>query len=54
MEMVGMEIKVLQRTQTIVRYQNQNGQVSYGIIEDGEILQLTSTFNEIINNELKM
>ncbi|WHY00720.1 fumarylacetoacetate hydrolase family protein [Neobacillus sp. DY30] len=48
-----MTVKLLQRTQTIVRYQNQNGQVYYGIVEDGEILQLTSTFNEIINDELK-
>ncbi|MFB3163887.1 fumarylacetoacetate hydrolase family protein [Neobacillus sp. 179-J 1A1 HS] len=48
-----MSMKVLQRTQTIVRYQNIYGDVYYGIVEDGEILQLSSTFNEIINNELK-
>ncbi|WP_458411450.1 fumarylacetoacetate hydrolase family protein [Schinkia sp. CFF1] len=48
-----MSMKLLQRTQTIVRYQNQNGRVYYGIIEDGEILQLSSNFKEIANNELK-
>lgn len=46
-------MKLLQRTQTLVRYLNQNGQVYYGIIEDDEILQLSSNFNEIINNELR-
>jgi 2-keto-4-pentenoate hydratase/2-oxohepta-3-ene-1,7-dioic acid hydratase in catechol pathway len=45
-------IKLLQKTQTIVRYQY-NGKVCYGILEDDEILQLSSTFNEMINNELK-
>ena len=44
---------VLQKTQTIVRYQNHNGKVYYGIVEDDEILQLSSTFTEIVNNELK-
>jgi 2-keto-4-pentenoate hydratase/2-oxohepta-3-ene-1,7-dioic acid hydratase in catechol pathway len=46
-------MKVLQRTQTIVRYQNQNSKDYYGIVEDGEISQLSSNFNEILNNELK-
>jgi 2-keto-4-pentenoate hydratase/2-oxohepta-3-ene-1,7-dioic acid hydratase in catechol pathway len=46
-------MKVLQKTQTIVRYQNYNGKVNYGIVEDEEILQLSSNFTEIINNELK-
>ncbi|MHC0038738.1 fumarylacetoacetate hydrolase family protein [Pseudoneobacillus sp. C159] len=46
-------MKVMQRTQTIVRYQNKTGKVYYGIVEDGEILQLSSSFDEIINNELK-
>jgi 2-keto-4-pentenoate hydratase/2-oxohepta-3-ene-1,7-dioic acid hydratase in catechol pathway len=45
-------IKLLQKTQTIVRYQY-SGKVYYGIVEDDEILQLSSTFNEMINNELK-
>ena len=44
---------VLQKTQTIVRYQNHNGKVYYGIVEDDEILQLSSTFTEIVNDELK-
>lgn len=47
-----MKMKVLQRTQTIVCYQNQEGQVYYGIVEDKEILQLSSSFDEIINNEI--
>lgn len=44
---------VLQKTQTIVRYQNEYGKIYYGIVEGDEILQLTSSFNEIVNNELK-
>jgi 2-keto-4-pentenoate hydratase/2-oxohepta-3-ene-1,7-dioic acid hydratase in catechol pathway len=44
---------VLQKTQIIVRYQQQNGNVYYGIVEDDEILQLSSNFIEITNNELK-
>lgn len=48
-----MTMKLLQRTQTIVRYQNIFGEVYYGIVADGEILQLSSDFNDIINNELK-
>ena len=46
-------MKVLLRTQTIVRYRNNNGIVSYGIIEDDEILQLSGDFSEIVNSELK-
>ena len=46
-------MKVLQGTQKLARYQNQHGKVSYGIVENGEILQLSSSFNEIINHELK-
>ncbi|WP_255286497.1 DUF2437 domain-containing protein [Bacillus sp. AFS076308] len=37
-------MKVLKRTQTIVRYRNYKGKVFYGIVEDGEILQLSSDF----------
>lgn len=48
-----MSMKLLHRTQTIVRYQNQYGQVYYGIVEDEEILQLSSNFSDILNNELK-
>src|SRR3954447_6378053 len=44
---------VLQKTQTIVRYQNHSDKVFYGIFDDGEILQLSSNFTEILNNELK-
>lgn len=48
-----MVMKVLQKTQTIVRYENHNGSVYYGMVEDDEILQLSSNFAEIANNELK-
>ncbi|MBV7505058.1 fumarylacetoacetate hydrolase family protein [Bacillus sp. sid0103] len=48
-----MGLQLLKRTQTIVRYQNRNGEIYYGIVEDNEILQLTSNFTEIVNNELK-
>ncbi|GIO08581.1 hypothetical protein J31TS6_46090 [Brevibacillus reuszeri] len=44
---------VLQKTQTIVRYQNEYGEIYYGIVDGDEILQLSSSFNEIVNNELK-
>jgi len=46
-------MQVLQKTQTIVRYQNHNGKVYYGIVEDDEILQLSNTFTVIVNDELK-
>jgi 2-keto-4-pentenoate hydratase/2-oxohepta-3-ene-1,7-dioic acid hydratase in catechol pathway len=46
-------MQVLQRTQKIVRYQNNNEKIYYGIVENDEILQLTSNFTEIQNNELK-
>jgi 2-keto-4-pentenoate hydratase/2-oxohepta-3-ene-1,7-dioic acid hydratase in catechol pathway len=48
-----MVMQLLQRTQTIVRYQNHNGRKYYGIVEDNEILQLSSSFTEIVDNELK-
>ncbi|MFB6466385.1 fumarylacetoacetate hydrolase family protein [Cytobacillus sp. Hz8] len=48
-----MALMVLQETQTIVRYQNINGQIHYGIVEDDEIVQLSSSFSEIVNDELK-
>ncbi|MBU8878180.1 fumarylacetoacetate hydrolase family protein [Bacillus sp. FJAT-29790] len=46
-------MQVLQKTQTIVRYQRHNGKVYFGMLEDDEILQLSSDFTEIVNNELK-
>ncbi|MCM3186484.1 fumarylacetoacetate hydrolase family protein [Priestia megaterium] len=46
-------MQVLQKTQTIVRYQRHNKKVYYGIVEDDEIVQLSSNFNEIVNDELK-
>ncbi len=48
-----MIMQVLQETQTIVRYQQHNGKVYFGLVEDDEILQLSSDFTEIVNNELK-
>ena len=51
MEDIGM--LVLQKTQTIVRYQNDNDKIYYGIVDGDEILQLSSTFTEIVNSELK-
>jgi 2-keto-4-pentenoate hydratase/2-oxohepta-3-ene-1,7-dioic acid hydratase in catechol pathway len=48
-----MVMQVLQKTQTIVRFQKQDGKVYYGSVEGDEILQLSSDFTEIVNNELK-
>ena len=45
-------MQVLQNTQTIVRYQNHMGKVFFGIVEGDEILQLSSNFNDIVNNNL--
>ena len=50
---VGAVMMVLQKTQTIVRYKSHNGEVHYGIVEDEDILQLSSNFTEILNNEYK-
>ncbi|MFC7688077.1 fumarylacetoacetate hydrolase family protein [Ureibacillus sp. GCM10028918] len=46
-------MQVLQKTQTIVRYQKDNGNVYYGIVEEDEILQLSSSFADIVNHEYK-
>ncbi|MFB4320822.1 fumarylacetoacetate hydrolase family protein [Priestia sp. BR_2] len=46
-------MQVLQKTQTIVRYQRHNREVYYGIVKDDEIVQLSSNFTEIVNDELK-
>jgi len=51
--MEGIGMLVLQKTQTIVRYQNDNDKIYYGIVDGDEILQLSSTFTEIVNSELK-
>lgn len=45
-------MKTLQKAQTIVRYQN-NDKVYYGIVDGEEIIQLSSNFMEVANNELK-
>ena len=39
--------------QKIVRYLNPDDQIYYGIVEGEEVLQLTSNFTELINDELK-
>ncbi|MEH7098388.1 fumarylacetoacetate hydrolase family protein [Neobacillus vireti] len=47
-----MVMQLLQKTKKLVRYQNHSGKIYYGIVEDNEILQLSSSFTEIVNNEL--
>lgn len=47
-----MVMQLLQKTQTLVRYQNLSGKIYYGMVESDEILQLSSSFTEIVNNEL--
>jgi len=49
---VGVGMQVLRKTQTIVRYQNDQGKVYYGMVDGEEIHQLSSDFNEIANHEL--
>ncbi|MEC0301590.1 fumarylacetoacetate hydrolase family protein, partial [Terribacillus saccharophilus] len=46
-------MQVLQKTQKIVRYQNQNGEKHFGIVEGEIIQQLSSSFTELVNNEIK-
>lgn len=48
-----MVMQVIRKTQTIVRYQNHDGKVYYGVVEDDEILQSSSDFTEIANHQLK-
>lgn len=45
-------MKTLQKTQTIVRYLRDE-KVYYGMIEGDDIVQLSSDFTQIVNNELK-
>ncbi|WP_226529014.1 fumarylacetoacetate hydrolase family protein [Metabacillus niabensis] len=45
-------MKTLQKTQTIVRYLHCEKEY-YGIIEGDDIVQLSSDFTQIVNNELK-
>jgi 2-keto-4-pentenoate hydratase/2-oxohepta-3-ene-1,7-dioic acid hydratase in catechol pathway len=52
-ELECMVMQLLQKTQTIIRYQNLNGKIYFGIVEGDEILQLSSDFTEIVNNEFK-
>jgi 2-keto-4-pentenoate hydratase/2-oxohepta-3-ene-1,7-dioic acid hydratase in catechol pathway len=46
-----MALQVLKDTQTIVRYQKDNGKIYYGIVENNEIFQCSSGFTEVVNNE---
>ncbi|KKK38188.1 fumarylacetoacetate hydrolase [Mesobacillus campisalis] len=48
-----MTTELMQKTQTILRYQDQSGEEYYGLVEDGQISKLTSSFNEIINGDLQ-
>lgn len=48
-----MALQVLKDTQTIVRYQKDNGKIYYGIVENNEIFQCSSGFTEVVNNEWK-
>ncbi|GAB4074167.1 fumarylacetoacetate hydrolase family protein [Barrientosiimonas marina] len=45
-------MQTTEETQRIVRYQQHNGQVYYGILENGDIEQLTSDFTDIVNDDL--
>lgn len=47
------EMQMLQKTQKIVRYQAPDGKRYYGIVEGDVVLQSSSDFTEIINNEIK-
>lgn len=44
---------VLQKTETIVRYQKEANGINYGVLNGNEISQLSSTFTEMANHELK-
>ncbi|RXT07013.1 fumarylacetoacetate hydrolase family protein [Ammoniphilus sp. CFH 90114] len=46
-------MQVLQKTQKIVRYQNQMGEAYYGTVEDDVISQLSSNFTDVLRQELK-
>ncbi|THE09662.1 fumarylacetoacetate hydrolase [Bacillus timonensis] len=46
-------MQVLKKTQKVVRYRNYEGKVYFGIVENDEILQVSSTFTEIVNNDLQ-
>ncbi|GGE35037.1 hypothetical protein GCM10011391_12170 [Pullulanibacillus camelliae] len=48
-----MGTQLLQKTKKIVRYQKHNGKISYGIVEDDEILQLSNNFTEIPSGNFK-
>jgi len=40
---------MVQAMQKVVRYQNKSGQIYYGLAEDGRILQISSDFGELVN-----
>lgn len=46
-------MKRLDKTQKIVRYQQHNGNVFYGMVVEDEIVQLASDFTEITTGELE-
>lgn len=45
-------MQVLQKTKTVVRYQDCDSNIHYGILENNEIFQLSSDFTDIVNDEL--
>ncbi|MDQ0427186.1 2-keto-4-pentenoate hydratase/2-oxohepta-3-ene-1,7-dioic acid hydratase in catechol pathway [Planomicrobium stackebrandtii] len=46
-------MQILQKTQKIVRYQAPNSKRYYGVVEGDVVLQSSSDFTEIVNNEIK-
>ncbi|TVZ85744.1 2-keto-4-pentenoate hydratase/2-oxohepta-3-ene-1,7-dioic acid hydratase in catechol pathway [Aeribacillus composti] len=46
-------MRIMTKTQTIIRYQRYEGNIFYGVLEGDEILQLSSDFKDIVHNELK-
>lgn len=48
-----MQVQQKTKTQKIIRYQNQNGNEYYGMVEGEDILQLSSNFDELVNEEIR-
>ncbi len=45
-------MNTFQKSRTIVRYENHDGNIFYGIVEGDDVLQLSNPFSEIAKNEL--
>lgn len=50
---VFLEMKTLQQAKTILRYKYHD-QIYYGFVEDDEIIELCSTFTDLVNDELNI